>query len=226
MSKILWDQTGQRTYETGVSCGVLYPQDKTGAYPKGVAWNGLSKVSEKPTGGEATEIYADNTKYLNLMSAEKFEASVEAYTYPNEFGECDGSAEIADGVVIGQQTRKVFGMSYKTILGNDTEGESHGYKIHLIYGAQASPSEKAYTSVNDSPEAIAFSWELKTTPVTVTGFKPTASLTIDSTKVDPDKLKELEDLLYGTENKEASLPLPDAIVTLVGKKAVSEDVQG
>lgn len=223
MSKITWDKTGERTYETGVDRGVLYPIGENGTYPKGVAWNGLSAVTESPSGAEANAIYADNIKYLSLMSAEEFGATIEAYTYPDEFAVCDGTAEIAKGVVIGQQVRKPFGLSYRTIKGNDTEENDHGYKLHLIYGGKASPSEKGYQTVNDSPEAISFSWEVTTTPVEIaavdpaTGkpFKPTASLTIDSTKVEAAKLKAFEDVLYGTDGeggKEARLPLPDEII--------------
>lgn len=215
MSKLTWDETGKRTYETGVNQAVLYPISTDGIYPKGVAWNGLTTVTESPSGAEASPIYADNMKYLNLMSAEEFGATVEAYTYPEEFETCDGSAEIADGVSIGQQSRKTFGLSYKTLIGNDTDGTDHGYKLHLIYGALAAPSEKGYQTVNDSPEAITFSWELSTTPVSVTGFKPTASLTIDSTKIDASKLAALEAILYGSESEEARLPLPDEVATLV-----------
>lgn len=214
-NKIVWDEVGKRFYETGVDHGVLYPQE-AGAYPKGVAWNGLTAVTESPSGAEANPLYADNIKYLNLFSTEEFGATVEAYTYPDEFAACDGSAEIATGVTIGQQARKPFGLSYRTIIGNDSDGDSHGYKLHIIYGAMASPSEKAYATVNDSPEAITFSWELTTTPVNVTGHKPTASITIDSTKVDKEKLAKLEEILYGSDSKEARLPLPDEIVTLVG----------
>lgn len=214
MAKLIWDATGERLYETGVRKGVLYPM-VDGAYPKGVAWNGLTGVTESPSGAEATPLYADDIKYLNLISAEEFGATVEAYMYPDEFAECDGSAKLAEGVTIGQQPRKPFGMSYRTVLGNDVENENHGYKLHLIYGAVASPSEKAYATINDSPEAITFSWELTTTPVSVTGHKPTASLTIDSTKVDPVKLAALEDILYGTVEVEARLPLPDEIIELM-----------
>ena len=214
MSKLKWDQTGERVYETGVSKGVLYPQ-VSGAYPKGTAWNGLTGVTESPSGAEATPLYADNIKYLNLMSAEEYGATVEAYTYPDEFAACNGEASLATGVTIGQQARTPFGMSYQTKVGNDQDPEA-GYKIHLIYGAQAAPSEKAYATVNDSPEAITFSWELTTTPVEVEGFKPTASLVIDSTKVDADKLAALEAILYGSESEEARLPLPDEVKTLVG----------
>ena len=215
MSKLVWDKTGERLYETGVKNGVLYPQAEGGTYPKGVAWNGLTAVTESPSGAEATPLYADDIKYLNLISAEEFGATVEAYMYPDEFAECDGSAEIAPGVSIGQQARKAFGMSYKTVLGNDVDNNDHGYKLHLIYGALAAPSEKGYATINDSPEAITFSWELTTTPVSVNGFKPTASITIDSTKVNAEKLKALEDILYGTEEVEARLPLPDEIATLM-----------
>lgn len=219
MSKLVWDKTGERQYETGVKQGVLYPIQTDGAYSKGVAWNGLTAVTESPSGAEATPLYADDIKYLNLMSAEEFGATVEAYTYPDEFAECDGSATIADGVYIGQQARKTFGLCYRTVLGNDVENNDYGYKLHLVYGAQAAPSEKAYATINDSPEAITFSWELTTTPVNVTGHKPTASITIDSTKADPEKLAALEDILYGTESEEARLPLPDEIATLMAASA-------
>ena len=217
MAKLVWDQTGDRLYETGVSKGVLYPIQSDGAYSKGVAWNGLSSVTESPSGAEANPIYADDMKYLNLLSAEEFSATIEAYTYPDEFAECDGSADIATGVSIGQQKRKVFGLCYRTVLGNDVDSNDHGYKLHLIYGCMAAPSEKAYTSVNDSPEAITFSWEVSTTPVNVTGFKPTASITIDSTKAKKEKLTALEAILYGDESKEARLPLPDEIATLMSE---------
>ena len=217
MAKLVWDQTGDRLYETGVSKGVLYPIQSDGAYSKGVAWNGLSSVTESPSGAEANPIYADDMKYLNLLSAEEFSATIEAYTYPDEFAECDGSADIATGVSIGQQKRKVFGLCYRTVLGNDVDSNDHGYKLHLIYGCMAAPSEKAYTSINDSPEAITFSWEVSTTPVNVTGFKPTASITIDSTKAKKEKLTALEAILYGDENKEARLPLPDEIATLMSE---------
>lgn len=219
MSKLVWDQTGERYYETGVKMGVLYPQSSSGTYSKGVAWNGLTAVTESPSGAEATALYADDIKYLNLMSAEEFGATIEAYTYPPEFAACDGSAEIAAGVTIGQQKRTAFGLCYRTTLGNDTDGNDYGYKLHIIYGAMASPSEKAYATINDSPEAITFSWEVTTTPVSVSGFKPTANLTIDSTKVNAQKLAALEAILYGSDtesNKEARLPLPDEIATLMG----------
>lgn len=214
MSKITWDKTGERFYETGVKNGVLYVMD-SGVYGTGVAWNGLTAVTESPSGAEVNPMYADDIKYLNLLSAEEFAATVEAFTYPDEFAQCDGSAEIAPGVIIGQQKRKTFGMCYKTVLGNDTDGNDYGYKIHIIYGAVAAPSEKAYTTINDSPEAITFSWELSTTPVEVTGFKPTASLTIDSTTTTPEKMKAIEDILYGTEAEEPRLPLPDEIMELM-----------
>lgn len=217
MAKLVWDKTGDRLYETGVKNGVLYIPT-SGVYSKGVAWNGLTAVTESPSGAEATALYADDTKYLSLMSAEEFGATIEAYTYPDEFAACDGSAELADGVMIGQQKRSTFGLCYKTTIGNDTEGNDHGYKLHIIYGAQAKPSERAYASINDSPEAITFSWEITTTPVNVTGAKPTASLVIDSTKADPSKLAALEDILYGKDGEPASeprLPLPDEIKTLM-----------
>ena len=215
MAKLVWDATGERKYETGVRNGVLYVMGEGGTYPKGVAWNGLTAVTESPSGAEATALYADDTKYLNLISAEEFGATIEAYTYPDEFAECDGSATLAAGVTIGQQPRKTFGMSYRTVYGNDVDNESYGYKLHLIYGAVAAPSEKAYATINDSPEAITFSWEIKTTPVNVTGHKPTALLTIDSTKVDAAKLTKIEEILYGTEEIEARLPLPDEIIQIL-----------
>ena len=217
MAKIKWDKTGERFYETGVKNGVLYVQEG-GAYPKGVAWNGLTAVTESPSGAEATPLYADDIKYLNLLSAEEFGATIEAYTYPDEFAECDGSASLVDGVMIGQQARKTFGLCYRTTIGNDTNGNDYGYKLHIIYGALAAPSEKAYATINDSPEAITFSWEVTTTPVNVTGAKPTASITIDSTKADPTKLAALEDILYGKDGEpgnEPRLPLPDEIKTLM-----------
>lgn len=223
MSKIIWDKTGERFYETGVKNGVLYPLDSNGTYPKGVAWNGLTAVTESPSGAEATALYADDIKYLNLMSTEEFGATIEAYTYPDEFAECDGSATLAKGVVIGQQARKTFGLCYRTTLGNDALGNDYGYKLHIIYGALAAPSEKAYSTINDSPEAITFSWEVTTTPVSVDNFKPTASLVIDSTKADKTKLAALEEILYGKdgtgeENTGAAdprLPLPNEIATLM-----------
>lgn len=218
MSKLVWDQTGERLFETGVKQGVLYPQEG-GAYPKGVAWNGLTAVTESPSGAEATPLYADDIKYLNLLSNEEFGATIEAYTYPDEFASCDGSAEIAPGVVIGQQKRKAFGLSYKTTLGNDVDSYDHGYKLHLVYGALATPTEKAYATINDSPEAITFSWEIATTPVAVKGFKPTAIVTVDSTKVAAEKMAALEDILYGTDDVEARLPLPDEVAELLKTEA-------
>ena len=215
MAKLVWDQSGQRFYETGVKNGVLYVQDESGAYPKGVAWNGLTAVTESPSGAEATPLYADDIKYLELYSAEEFGATIEAYTYPEEFEVCDGSAEVASGVVIGQQARKAFGLCYKTVIGNDVKGNDLGYKIHLIYGCKAAPSEKAYQTINDSPEAITFSWEVTTTPVNVEGFKPTSTLVIDSTKVDAEKLAAVEAKLFGSASEEAMLPLPDEIVDMM-----------
>lgn len=215
MSKLVWDQSGKRLYETGVDHGVLYPIQTGGVYSKGVAWNGLTAVAESPSGADVNDIYADNMKYLGLVGAEKFGATVEAYTYPDEFAECDGSVELVKGATIGQQNRKVFGMVYRTVIGNDVDGNEHGYKLHLIYGATAAPSEKAYNTINEDPEAITFSWELSTTPVNVTGHKPTASLTIDSTKADPTKLAELEKILFGDTETEPRLPLPDEIAQLL-----------
>lgn len=221
--KIAWDQTGERLYETGVDRGVLYHLDESNKYTKGYAWNGLTGVTESPAGAEATDLYADNIKYLSMRSAETFGATIEAYTYPDEFAECDGSAEIATGVKIGQQSRKTFGLCYRTVIGNDVDGNDHGYLLHLIYGATASPSEKAYATINDSPEAITFSWEVTTTPVNVEGFKPTASLTIDSTKANATDLATLEGILYGTaagaEGSPAAveprLPLPDEVAEIM-----------
>lgn len=224
MARLVWNKTGDRYYETGVRNGVFYLQDDSGLYPNGVAWNGLTTVTESPSGAEATPLYAGDIKYLNLYSAEEFGATIEAYTYPDEFGVCDGSAEIAKGVSIGQQPRKPFGFSYRTVLGNDVKNSKFGYKLHLIYGAMAAPSEKAYASINDSPEAITFSWEVTTTPVSVTGFEPTSVIVIDSTKVDPVKLKTLEDILYGTDSVDGSsngprLPLPDEVASILGEAA-------
>lgn len=218
MSRIVWDQTGERFYETGVKQCVLYVQEG-GVYPKGVPWNGITAVTESPSGAEATPLYADDVKYLNLVSTEELGATIEAYMYPEEFEQCDGSAVIATGVSIGQQSRKTFGLCYRTTVGNDIVNNAYGYKLHIIYGALAAPSEKAYATINDSPEAITFSWEVSTTPVTVTGHKPTASVIIDSTKVDAEKLAALEDILYGTAEAEARLPLPDEIVTIMGGAA-------
>lgn len=215
MAKLVWDKTGERLYETGVKQGVLYPQAAGGTYPKGVAWNGLTNITESPSGAEATALYADDIKYLNLVSAEELGGTIEAYTYPDEFAECDGSAALTEGVFIGQQDRKTFGLCYRTTLGNDVDSNGHGYKLHLIYGALAAPSEKAYATINDSPEAITFSWEFKTTPVNVTGHKPTASLTLDSTKVSETKMAALEKILYGDGDTEARLPLPDEVVQIL-----------
>ena len=215
MAKLVWDKTGERLYETGVKQGVLYPQAAGGTYPKGVAWNGLTNITESPSGAEATALYADDIKYLNLVSAEELGGTIEAYTYPDEFAECDGSVALTDGVFIGQQDRKTFGLCYRTTLGNDVDSNGHGYKLHLIYGALAAPSEKAYATINDSPEAITFSWEFKTTPVNVTGHKPTASLILDSTKVSETKMAALEKVLYGDTDTEARLPLPDEVVQIL-----------
>lgn len=221
MPRLEWDKTGEKIYETGVQRGVLYPLSDEGMYDSAAVWNGITAVTESPSGAEATTLYADDVEYANLTSAEKFGATVEGYTYPDEFAECDGSAELikGSGITIGQQKRRMFGLSYRTTLGNDVAGSDYGYKIHLIYGAKAAPSERAYASVNDSPEAITFSWELTTTPVNVPGFKPTAHLEIDSTKCTPENLKKLEDILYGTESETAKLPLPDEIIDLVGVAA-------
>ena len=215
MSKLVWDETGKRYYETGVRQGVLYPMDASGTYPKGVAWNGLTAVTESPSGAEATPLYADDIKYLNLMSAEEFGATIEAYTYPDEFAACNGEAELVPGVTIGQQARQAFGMSYRTVIGNDVDGESHGYKLHLIYGALAAPSEKGYSTINDNPDAITFSWEISTTPVSVDNFKPTASITINSTKVNAEKLAALEKVLYGDTDVEPRLPLPNEVAQIM-----------
>lgn len=217
MAAITWDATGERLFETGVDHGVLYPISSSGTYDNGVAWNGLSAITESPSGAEATAIWADNIKYVNLLSAEEFGATVEAYTYPDEFAICDGTAELVDGVIVGQQARKVFGLCYRTKIGNDVDGNDHGYKLHIIYGAQASPSEKAYSTINDSPEAISFSWELTTTPVNVTGMNATSYLVIDSTKCDAAKLTALEKILYGSAEPDTAprLPLPDEIKTLM-----------
>lgn len=218
MAKLVWDKTGEHLYETGVDHGVLYFPDQTGAYKNGVAWNGLISVSESPSGAEATGQYADNIKYLNLISAEEFGATIEAYTYPEEFEACNGNKELVDasGVYVGQQSRSVFGFCYRTMIGNDTDGQDHGYKLHLVYGCQVSPSEKAYQTINDSPEALTFSWELSTTPVNVTGKKPTALLVIDSTKIDSTKLAKIEAKLYGDESSTgAVLPTPDEIAEIL-----------
>jgi hypothetical protein len=214
MAPLTWDQVGERLYETGVDHGVLYIPDAAGVYNKGYAWNGLTTVTESPSGAEASPQYADNIKYLNMISAEEFGGTIEAFTYPEEFGQCDGTALPAPGVALGQQGRKNFGLSYRTKIGNDVDGTDFGYKLHLIYGCQAAPSEKAYATINDSPEAISFSWDITTTPVPVTDYKPTAFIVIDSTVVDSADLSALEDLLYGKASVEAALPMPDAIIAL------------
>jgi hypothetical protein len=221
MAKIVWDQTGERFYETGVKYGVLYVRgtDAQNPYAGGVAWNGLTAVTETPSGAEATPLYADDIKYLNLMSAEEFGGTIEAYTYPDEFKACNGEDDLTTGVVIGQQSRKPFGLCYRTTLGNDVDGNDYGYKLHLVYGATASVSEKAYATINDSPEAITFSWEFTTTPVAVTGKKPTSIVTIDSTKASKEAMAALEAVLYGSETEEARLPLPDEIVTIMAGAA-------
>lgn len=215
MPKLKWDQTGERLYETGVDKVVLFPMESTGQYGAGVAWNGITAVNESPSGAEPTALYANNGKYLNLISNEDFAATIEAYTYPDEFEECDGSKEIAPGVVIGQQKRKVFGLAYRSLIGNDVDGNDHGYKLHLVYGCLAAPSENNHSTVNDSPEAGTMSWSVSTTPVEVADAKPTATVTIDSTKADKTKLKKLEDMLYGTEQAESKLPLPAEVITLM-----------
>jgi hypothetical protein len=212
MTALSWDQVGERLFETGVDHGVLYLPDAGGDYVEGHAWNGLTTVTESPSGADGNPQFADNIKYLNLISAEEFGGTVEAFTYPDAFAQCDGTEAPSPGVIIGQQGRKVFGLCYRSVLGNDLEGTDHGYKLHLIYGAQASPSEKAYGTINDSPSAIAFSWAITTTPVPVTGFKPTALMVIDSTQVDQTALAELLDILYGTGSVDARLPQPDEVI--------------
>jgi len=221
--KLKWDQTGERLYETGLRQGVVYPQDATGAYPKGVAWNGLTAVTESPSGADPTDLYADDGKYLTLRAAEDFGATLEAYTYPDEFAECDGTAFLTDGVKIGQQPRKAFGLCYRTVIGNDVELDNYGYKLHLIYGATVNPSERAFQTINDSPEAITFSWEMSTVPVSVKGHKPTAYLEIDSKKVDATKLGDLENILYGTGDTEARLPLPDEVLSILSADGEEEE---
>ena len=224
--RLVWDEIGEREYETGVDHGVLYPMVNK-AYPKGVAWNGLSAVSESPSGGEANDIYADNIQYLSLMSAEKFGCTIEAYSSPVEFDECDGTAEVAPGVLISQQTRKPFGFSYRTLIGNDTEDTDYGYKIHLVYGGKASPSEKSRSTVNDSPEATSLSWEVTTTPTVISAinpvnnkpFKPMAHIVLNSTRIDPEKLAAFEDILYGTDTTDGMLPLPDAVFAFFAEDA-------
>ena len=215
MAKLVFNGVGDRLFETGVKNGVLYVMGDNNQYGNGVVWNGLTAVTEKPTGAEATNLYADDVKYVVIQGAEEFEATIEAYTYPEEFEECDGSAALVKGASVGQQARKTFAFCYKTSLGNDTQGQSFGYKIHIIYGCKAKPSEKSYSTINDSPEAVTFSWDVSTTPVPVTGMNPTATVVVDSTRVEAGKLKALEDKLYGTETAEATLPLPDEIKTLL-----------
>lgn len=224
MAALTWDNVGERRYETGVDHGVLYVQNPDGTYPEGVAWNGLETVTESPTGAEATPTYADNIKYLNLISAETFEGTVEAYTYPDEFAVCDGSATPQVGVTVGQQSRKTFGLVYRTRIGNDIDGTDHGYKLHLVWGANAAPSEKAYASINDSPEAISFSWAISALPIPVTGLKPTATMTIDSTKVDPTDLATLEAMLFGSGGGDAHLPTPDAVIAVFGAGVTEVDL--
>ena len=219
MSKLVWDQVSEKTYETGVEKGVVYPQADDGKYGTGEAWNGLTAVNESPEGAEPSPLYANNKKYLNLMSAEDFNGTIEAFTYPDGFAECDGCIEVAPGVYITQQKRKTFGFCYRTGLGNDTLGTKYGYKLHLVYGALASPSEKENATINEDPEANTLSWEFSTTPVDVTGYDPTAHMVINSTKVDSEKLKALEDILYGTEEEEPRLPLPDEVVSIIGAAA-------
>ena len=222
MAKLVWDQTGERFYETGVDHGVLYPQDNLGTYSNGVAWNGLTSVSESPSGAEPTDLYADNIKYISIRSAETFGATVEAYTYPDEFAVLDGSAELAEGIIIGQQPRKAFGLCYRTRIGNDIQFENYGYKLHLLYGCSVSPSEKSYQTINDSPEAITFSWEMTTVPVNVTGFKPTATIILDSTKLGTAKMTAIEDVLYGTSEADPRLPLPDEVLSIINGSSDSD----
>ena len=226
MAKLVWDATGEKFYETGTDRGVVYPQAADGTYPKGVAWNGLTAVSESPSGAESNDLWADNIKYLSLISAEDFGFSIEAYYYPDEFEVCDGTAEPVTGVKIGQQARKAFGFCYRSILGNDIQGNDYGYKLHLIYNCKASPSEQSYNTVNDSPEALSFSWECTTTPVNVTGYKPTAKIIIDSTKVDRAKLTNLENALYGTVSEDPYLPTPDQVIGMLGPGGVTGATNG
>ena len=215
MARLIWDEVGQRFFETGVKNGVLYVQNNDGSYKNGVVWNGLTAVTESPSGAEETPLYADDVKYLTLRSAEEFGATIEAYTYPEEFEQCDGSATIATGVTIGQQARRAFGLCYRTAIGNDIQGQEFSYKLHLLYGCTVAPSEKSYSTINDNPEAITFSWELSTVPVPVDGFKPTASLVIDASKVDEEKMALLEDALFGDESNEAKLLLPNEIMEML-----------
>jgi hypothetical protein len=225
MTALAWDRVGERFYETGIDRGVLFLPDNTGDYNEGHAWNGLTTVTEKPSGADANAQYADNIKYLNLLAAEVFGATVEAFTYPDAFAQCDGTADPEPGVYLGQQGRRVFGLAYRSQVGNDLEGTEHGYKLHLVYGALAAPSEKAYATINDSPSAIAFSWDVSTTPVPVTGHKPTALLTIDSTKVDADNLAALEAILYGTDTDDPRLPQPDEVITILSTGETNVDLR-
>lgn len=215
MTKLVFDAVGSRFFETGVKNGVLFVQGVNGEYENGVVWNGLTAVTESPSGAEATPLYADDMKYVVLYSTEEFGATIEAYTYPEEFEQCDGSAQLGEGVTIGQQQRKSFGLVYKTVIGNDVQGQELGYKIHIIYGAKAAPSEKAFATINDSPEAVTFSWEVSTVPVPVEGHRPTSTLVIDSTKVDAEKLAAIEAKLFGSESEESTLPLPDEIAAML-----------
>lgn len=221
MSKLVWDKVGERLYETGVSKGVLYPQDANGTYPMGYAWNGLTSFSKNPTGGEANPIYADNIKYLNLISVEEFEGSIGAYFYPDAFAECNGERELIPGLKIGQQPRKPFGFCCQTLVGNDTEGNDHGYTIQIVYGAMATPSERTYDTVNDSPEPAEMSWDITTTPVAVSGFKPTASLSLYSGDFSASAIQNLEDVLYGTDGTNPRLPLPDEVASILGGTVVN-----
>lgn len=218
--KLSWDRIGERLFETGVDKGVVYPAEN-GTYPKGAAWSGLISVNESPSGAESTPLYADNIKYLNLISSEDYGASIESYTYPDEFSECIGEKEIATGVKISQQKRKAFGLSYRSLIGNDTDGSDYGYKVHLVYGCLAAPSEKAHNTINESPEAGTFSWEISTTPVDVPGYKPTAHIEIDSTKCKASELKALEDILYGTADSDARLPLPEELQTIFSTSVIN-----
>lgn len=213
--RLEWNKTSTKTYETGVDRGVLYRRDQDGVYNKGIAWNGLTTISEKPSGADDNPFYADNQKWLSIRSAEEFGCTIEAYTYPEEFGSCDGTAELSKGVIASQQNREIFGLSYRTVLGNDTKGNDYGYKLHLVYGCQASPSDKQFQTINNSPDIISFSWDISTVPVAVTGLKPTSILTIDSTKIEKEKLKKLEDVLYGSDQADARLPLPDEVKTIL-----------
>ena len=220
-NKLVWDEVGKRLYETGIKCVALFPMGSEGLYEAGVAWNGVTAVNDSPSGAESTDLYANDALYASLQSAEKFGCTIEAYTYPDEFEKCDGTAELAPGIIIGQQDRKSFGLAYQTSIGNDTEGTAHGHKLHLVYGCKATPSEKAHKSINESPEAETFSWTVNTTPVNVDGHKPTSTLTIDSTKVDPKILEKIEKIVYGSTEADARLPLPAEIVELLKSGAAA-----